>query len=74
MTENLHGAYSNLEKKVEDRTRELAFANERLKELDRLKSDFVSHVSHELRTPLSVIKGAVDLVLREVSKFIISPA
>jgi signal transduction histidine kinase len=35
--------------------------------LDRLKSDFVSNVSHELRTPLTAIKGAVDLVLREVA-------
>ena len=42
MTENLREAYSGLEKKVEERTRELALANERLKELDRLKSDFVS--------------------------------
>ena len=67
MTENLREAYSGLEKKVEDRTRELAFANERLKELDRMKSDFVSHVSHELRTPLTAIKGAVDLILREVA-------
>ena len=32
-----------------------------------MKSDFVSHVSHELRTPLTAIKGAVDLVLREVA-------
>jgi putative tryptophan/tyrosine transport system substrate-binding protein len=67
ITENLHEAYSKLEKKVEDRTRELAFANEKLKELDRMKSDFVSHVSHELRTPLTAIKGAVDLMLREVA-------
>jgi signal transduction histidine kinase len=67
MAENLREAYSGLEKKVEDRTRELAFANERLKELDRMKSDFVSHVSHELRTPLTAIKGAVDLMLREVA-------
>ena len=32
-----------------------------------MKSDFVSHVSHELRTPLTAIKGAVDLILRELA-------
>jgi signal transduction histidine kinase len=66
MTDNLREAYSGLEKKVGERTHELGLANEKLKELDRMKSDFVSHVSHELRTPLTAIKGAVDLILREV--------
>src|SRR5215475_7139343 len=52
--------------KLESRESQLETANERLKELDQLKSDFVSNVSHELRTPLTAIKGAVDLLLREV--------
>jgi signal transduction histidine kinase len=36
---------------------ELAQANEKLRTLDRLKSQFLSVATHELRTPLSVILG-----------------
>ncbi|HYY25152.1 MAG TPA: ATP-binding protein [Candidatus Udaeobacter sp.] len=36
---------------------------ERLKELDKMKSAFVSNVSHELRTPLTAIKASVDNML-----------
>jgi signal transduction histidine kinase len=51
---------------IQKKSGELETANERLKDLDRLKSDFLSNVSLELRTPLTAIKGAVDLLLREV--------
>jgi signal transduction histidine kinase len=44
-----------LEARVAERTRELREAYEQLKELDRLKSKFVSDVSHELRTPVANI-------------------
>jgi len=49
----------------EERNEELRRAYQELKELDRLKSDFVSMVSHELRSPLTNISGAVELMLEE---------
>ncbi|MCK4733753.1 MAG: CHASE domain-containing protein, partial [Methanophagales archaeon] len=42
--------------------KELALANARLKELDKLKSDFVSMVSHELKTPLAAMKTSAQVM------------
>ncbi|MCC6470641.1 MAG: histidine kinase [Alphaproteobacteria bacterium] len=41
---------------------ELRAANERLKELDRMKDDFISTVSHELRTPLTSIRSFGEIL------------
>ncbi len=61
--EALREARDSLEIKVAERTKELEKANEKLKELDRLKSMFLASMSHELRTPLNSIIGFTGLLL-----------
>ena len=48
---------------LEKLSRSLAIANDRLEELDKQKSEFISIASHQLRTPLTAIRGYISLAL-----------
>jgi signal transduction histidine kinase len=61
--EDVEKLAQTLEERVAERTQDLRSANDRLRELDQLKSSFVSIVSHELRTPMTSIKGLVENML-----------
>ncbi len=64
MSAKLEEGRNRLEEEVQNATSELALANEELKTLDRLKSEFLATMSHELRSPLTSIRGGLDYLRR----------
>ena len=49
-------------RELEKASAELKAANERLKELDKLKNQFISTVTHELRTPLTSVRALAEIL------------
>lgn len=67
----LQALNADLEKRVSERTKELAYTNEKLmnktlaaEDANKAKSLFLANMSHEIRTPISGIIGLTDLILK----------
>ncbi len=50
---------------LEEKVAELSSANERLRDMDRLRTEFYRNVSHELATPLTPIVGYLRMLIDE---------
>jgi signal transduction histidine kinase len=61
--EKVFRSSQELELKVVDRTKQLAGALQKVNDISKKKSEFISAVSHELRTPLTSIKGYAAILI-----------
>jgi signal transduction histidine kinase len=65
LTDELRMRAEGMEFEILSRSMELQEANQRLRELDRTKTEFFNNVSHEFRTPLTLQIGPLEDALRD---------
>ena len=63
LNRELRALLSDLDRKVQDRTKELENATAKAEEASRAKSEFLANMSHEIRTPMNGVIGMTGLLL-----------
>jgi signal transduction histidine kinase len=61
--EEIRELNATLQQRIANATKELRASNTILRQLDKIKDEFVSMASHQLRTPLTSVKGYLSMVL-----------